>query len=220
MSHISSFSSLLSFFTSLFFSNGQHIGREPHPLSHLLTMFSHLGCFPLCSPFFFPPLSSPFCSPVLILFPIRSLLPPPALDIFLVLVSSRCLSSSPYSSSHLSPSYLLSSFILIIFLAFLFISSYFPPFLSFSLLLLFSSTRFLCFVAYFPVTSSLLLLYDLLLLSICSFASLISFNALTSSFYSLFSFILSCCTPLSPLPLQFNFASSLLTGYSISCCRY
>lgn len=46
-----------------------------------------------------------------------------ALDIFLVLVSSRCLSSSPYSSSHLSPSYLLSSFILIIFLAFLLISS-------------------------------------------------------------------------------------------------
>lgn len=123
MSHISSFSSLLSFFTSLFFSNGQDIGREPHPLSHLLTMFSHLGCFPLCSPFFFPPLSSPFCSScphfISYSFPPTS----SALDIFLVLVSSRCLSSSPYSSFHLSPSYLLSSFILIIFLAFLFISS-------------------------------------------------------------------------------------------------
>lgn len=188
-------------------------------MTYLLTMFSHLGCFPLCSPFFFPPLSSPFCSPVLILFPIRSLLPPLLLISFLSL--THLVVSAPLHI--LPPSSLLLTFCLHLFSSsfLLFYSSPLISLFSFSLLLLFSSTRFLCFV-YFPVTSSLLLLSDLIPLSICSFASVISFNALTSSFYSLFSFyfILSCCTPLSPLPLQFNFASSFLTGYSISCCRY
>lgn len=169
MSHISSFSSLLSFFINLFFSNGQDIGREPHPLSHLLTLFSHLGCFPLCAPFFFPRLSSPFCSPALILFPIRFLLPPLLLISFLSL--SHLVVSAPLHI--LPPTSLLLTFCLHLFTSsfLLFYSSpliSLSPFLSFFILLLFFSTRFLCFVAYFPVTSSLLLLspplaFDLLL---------------------------------------------------------
>lgn len=173
MSHISSFSSLLSFFISLFFSNGQDIGREPHPLSHLLTMFSHLGCFTLCSPFFFPPLSSPFCSPVLILFPIRSLLPPLLLISFLSL--SHLVVSAPL---HILPPtsllltfclHLFSSSFLLFYLSplnslisfpFLFVC-FSPPLVSFVLLLIFLSPLHF----YFCMTSSCFRSAPLLLLS-------------------------------------------------------